>query len=1000
MKRTIILALCGLCTVLSAKVKVSEFTNGKVRCVKVENSYYSIVITPQIGGKIIQYFDKITKTQLVELKELPTTPDQPIGHVGLLDDRSDLVMANYECAINTGNPGQVNVTLTGFSPSTKVKVRKKLTFFDKSPVINVRYRYENHSKENITGFALGIRNKFYPSGDGVSTGDRYFFPTTHTLRRLIGYTHKDESGEYMPEMAAKLDTQLGAPYHALINLKKRAGIAFSFEDDFYAGYHIWKGGIKYPTYEWTYRFLPAGHSHDTELNIIQVNDMDSVAFARHDMLAGVKIEKPAKHQIKIATDLKFIKKPEHTKKLTLQIDCRAINWKWNAKTVQIPVKKIELMKNAAYNAAFKVPGDGLYVIEQKLVSGRLVLASWYETVTFGKFTTLPVFNIVYRKTTESAAIPGWEAPLLPKMEVSEADKKQGFAVCNALADNKYTSCSKITMLLGANEFESKELTVKSLGYLGNINMELINPGNFPAKLRFERIIARKGGGARPILCKILYDDKNFELEDAADIWFSAGCRNGIKPGIYNLAIRLSANNGAVVTIPVEIKVLDVTLPNRNAVNLEAEGYPTLFPGSEDVKTLNGWYKNMRDHGIDYFQFVGRMTGKFFGNDRLDHYIDNALNSGLIVFKAARYNISDPTEKERENWHKLGAYLRSKGYQDKDMFIKILDEQPVEKYPLMGKTGKWLKAAGFRPFSTFFNLFHKKDAIRKLGGTFEMFQGGYTTKADYLARLKDGSVRPTDVFCRYTGSGTTTKSYEHMLRWGLETAALEHPLFHNHEYMRGGNKRMSANVVRIGDDNLPQDSPAFEALRDGMDIAKFAALYRRYIKLFPENDSKKLIFESRFARLFGKPDSLFKICQKKLMGVVNDLLVPVTTAQYCQGREELLTLLADMKAELGDRVKLAALKWNDLVIASPYCGVKTVAGTAEEKAAANYFKTLIGQTVSSGAAGKDSVTVTFRIAPTDRSYMITRKDKNITIQAPDSVKLEMGVKNWFNTFDLQ
>lgn len=220
MKQKLLFLTCCLGFVLSAQVKVSEFKSGSVNCVKVENSYYSIVITPQIGGRILQYFDKISQTQLIKLKALPTRPDQPIGHVGMLDDRSDLVMANYNCAINSDNPGRVSITLTGTSPSTQVVVRKKLTFFDKSPVINVRYRYENHSKANIAGFALGIRNLFYPSGDGVSADDRYFFPTTHTLRRLIGYSLQDESGESMPDMAAKLDTQLGAPYHSFINLKK------------------------------------------------------------------------------------------------------------------------------------------------------------------------------------------------------------------------------------------------------------------------------------------------------------------------------------------------------------------------------------------------------------------------------------------------------------------------------------------------------------------------------------------------------------------------------------------------------------------------------------------------------------------------------------------------------------------------------------------------------------------------------------------------------------
>ena len=74
MKKLLLLFILSMTAVLSAQVKVSEFYNGKVRCVKVENSFYSVIITPQIGGKILQYYDKITKTQLTKLKTLPTYP--------------------------------------------------------------------------------------------------------------------------------------------------------------------------------------------------------------------------------------------------------------------------------------------------------------------------------------------------------------------------------------------------------------------------------------------------------------------------------------------------------------------------------------------------------------------------------------------------------------------------------------------------------------------------------------------------------------------------------------------------------------------------------------------------------------------------------------------------------------------------------------------------------------------------------------------------------------
>lgn len=992
-----LLIIAGTALTVCAQVKISEFKNGKVRCVQVENSFYRIIIAPQIGGKIIQFFDKVSNTNLTRLKELPVDPVQPIGHVGMLDDRSDFVMANFDCAINTANPGQISVTLSATSPTTQVMIRKKLTFFDNSPVINVRYRYSNYSHENITGFALGIRNLFYPSGDGVSTDDRYFFPTTHTLRRMVGYTLRDESGAAMPEMAAKLDTQLGAPYHALLNLKKRSGIAFSFEDDYYAGYHIWKGSVKYPTYEWTYRLLPAGHQHDTEFNIIQVNGMDSIAYASSQMLAGVTLKKSADRKISVATVLKFIQVPRE--KLALQISCRAINWKWNSKVMSFPVKDVARLKDKNFSTSFKVPADGLYVVEQQLVRGRRVVAEWREVVTFGKYTSLPVFQIKYRRITESAAIPGWEAPALPKMEVSAADKQRGFAVLNDRNAKGYTACPELALTIASNEFESYPLTVASLGYNGDIKMELKKPANFPARLRYVKNYTLKGSGNRPITPRILDDADHFELEENTTVYLTVGERKGVKPGVYKLQLIFNSSDGKSVSLPVSVKVLDLALPRRNAVNLEAEGYPMLFPGTANsAAILNGWYKNMRDHGIDYFQFVGRIKGKTPNINFLDHYIDNALRSGLVIFKAARYDISEPSAREKANWQMLGSYLRGKGFQDKDIFVKILDEQPSEKYPLMGKTGRWLKQAGFRPFSTFCNLFSRPEAIRLLQGQFEMFQGGYTSRADYLARLKDGTLRPTDVFCRYTGSGTTTKSYETMLYWGMQTAALENPLFHNHEYMRGGNRKLSSNIIRIGDDDLPQDSPAFEGLRDGMDIANFAALGRRYLQMLPAD--RKPAFAKRFAEFFGTEKSAFKVIQRPVMGVINDVLAPMTTDQYRAAREGLLLLLADMKAALGDRIKNCKLCWNDLVIASPESTVTIKASSPEEKEAAAYFMELIRQDVNVGKNAKPGVTMILKLGPVTGTYKISRNGNVLTVTAATKENLKLAVGNWFNTFELK
>ncbi|MBR7156519.1 MAG: hypothetical protein IKD22_06760, partial [Lentisphaeria bacterium] len=693
--KSFILTLLSLCTIwcCGAEVTLKEYLRGDIKCIQVENQFYRIIILPQIGGKIAHWFDKVSNTAYVYTK-LPDRLANARGHFGMLDDRSDFVSRNYDAQTAAlTDEGKVVVALSAFSPNTKIKITKTLTFFADTPAVNVKYNYENFSNGNITGFALGIRNFFYPSGNDVSTDDRYYFPTTHTLRRLYGYTHKDESGETPVEMAAKLDSCLGAPYSALLNIPKQCGLAISFEDDFYNGFHIWKAGIKYPTYEWTYHFLPAGHSHKTEFNIIQVNGLDSVAYAAHDLLSAVKIRKDKK-EISVKTDLKFLRVPSGA--LRLEVSCRAIGKKWNSKNFKFDLTgKVAAGKNATFNSNFTLPGNGLYEVEHRIYRKKILVDVWREAVTCGNFSTLPIYQFKTRKVTESAAIPGWKANDAPKEEVTPVDTKRGFTVFEPLQNDAYKKCTRLDITIARNEMESCELIVGNLNYLGNINVTAVNTGSFPVQVRVRRNLVRGGGGARPRIAKILFEDKKFELEEKQPVWLTVGSReNPVAPGKYSFALKFTGRNNTVVEIPVTVTVVDLLFPARNMVNLESEGYPQYFPGANNINVLNAWYKNMRDHGIDFFQHVRR--GSKLNVKVLDHYIDNAIKYGLVIFKASRYDIRPAHPGEEEYWKALGEYLRQKGFQNKDMFVKILDEQPGEKFPAMAATGRWLKAAGFRP----------------------------------------------------------------------------------------------------------------------------------------------------------------------------------------------------------------------------------------------------------------------------------------------------------------
>lgn len=992
----------ALCFSVHAAIGVTEFRHGDTACVRVENEFYEIVLVPDFGGRIFSWRDKTAGVFLADAA-IPESRGEKLNFSGLLDDRGDFTHARYGCRVSRPDDGTVTVSLSAFSEKQRLGIRKALTFKDGSPVINVKYRYENHSFDNIAGFALGIRNFFYPSGDGVSTADRYYLPTTHTLRRVIGYELKDESGSGKPvEFGDKLITSLNAPWNGFLNLTGRNGLAVSHEDDFYTGFYIWKGQVKYPTYEWTYQTLPAGHARETEFNLIQVNDFDGLASVSAELLASTRFRLDG-NTLHVFSNVKLL---ENSGDITLRVSCRALNRRWAAPDVVHALGKLKKYENNPAGTQFTLPGDGLYEIRHELLSGNTVLGKWQEAVPVGGFTTLPVYAKESKKPGESVPIPGWQVPPPPQMELSKEDEARGFAVLKPLLDNRYRRCEKLEIAVAGNEFESRELIVAPLDYSGKVRISLHNPEQVPARLRVqadEILDSRWVGGSKPIRSRMLRDRDHFELNENTSVWLTVGSRERMESGARKFEIRLEGSAGPPAVIPVEVKVYDFALPHRRPVNLEAEGYPMSYPGHKNPEILAGWYRNMTDHGIDFFQFSGRMKPGALNVRELDHYIDRALAAGLVIFKAARYDISEPTPAEQRNWHTLGAYLRAKGYQDKDIFVKILDEQPFDKFPAMAATAKWLKAAGFRPFSTFHNLLDKPDKLKVLDGKFDMFQGGFTTRADAEARLKDGTLKKDDVLLLYTGTGASPRSYGEMLFWGIQTAALGHGMFHNHEYMRGGNTRLGANMVMAGDDRLPVDSAAFEGLRDGMDLANLAAMYRLQREFLPE--ALRAEFDRRFRMIFDGPEAIFKLCFIRDAGVFNERLAPITFEQYETGRRQLLDLLDELKrATRGAADKNALITWNDRKILEPGRTFAVAAAGPEEKDAAEFFRRTLaertGITPGRMAEGQPGITIVFELGETPFSYRISEEGERIVLRAASADGLKLAAGNWINTLEIR
>lgn len=1025
-------------------IKLDVYNNGSVKCINVQNSFYKIILVPDFGGRIFNWLDKLNNVAISECK-IPKEMDEKVDPGGMLDDRGSLTNEKYGYVAEHPSEDTVKVRLWARDTKSNLEIVKTLLFKANSPVVNVTYKYSNYSQNALTGFAIGIRNFILPGGkETVTAEDRYFVPTTHGIRRISGYIWKDVSGQPMPELKTKLYENVSAPWHAFLNTNKQNGIAVCLEDNFYAGWYVWKPQVAKPTYEWAYKDLPAGHYRETSFNLVQADGLAGIIFASSELLADMRLTRK-ENELKIETVLKPLLEKIDLK-LSTEITAIAGNWKKTLETEKISSQGTG--KNYNTTVSVNLPGNGLYEVKQSLRSSGKVIAEWQEVLPVGEgITTIPLYTMAYRTVSQARPIPGWQGPEKRKLAASPEAEKRGFMLSLPGTGKAYSDLDKLSIDMACNEFESTEFLFLPLRHLGQIKVELKNAESVGAVVRIQKKMEidcySYGMGIAEAM--ILFPESSFDGTAPASIWLTAGNRK-LKPGYYKLEISVSAVDGVKAIIPVEINVYNVSLPARPLISLEAEGYPMAFPTGKNEKLLDCWLDNMTEHGIDFFQEFNPGLGpkiyssvKLLGTDiklsddlkkrqefykagknlpeldfsAFDYYVDRALNRGLVRFKVSRYDISIPDALEKHIFSQAAKYLFSKGYQRRDVFVKILDEQPVDKFPSMAATAEWLKECGFRPFSTFHLLLGKPQELKILSPYFEMFQGGFTTRSDYARRLDEGLLKPDDIILNYTGSGTCFQSYNKLASFGFNAAAMGHQMFHNHEYMRGGNQRLVTNIIFVGDDGKPKDSPAFEGLRDGMESGNLWALYAQWKTLLKDNKDMAAVLtelEAEFSRIIGNKSSLLKIQQEKVQGYDIESLEPASTENYYAAHQTLLKILDKMRyacEKYGQQY--ATVEWNKQTIWSNkqsfYC--IEAKDKPEEKAVREYFIDFMsahsGIPKSNLKSDKTGTKIIFELVSQSPlmpyTYQICENKGEIRILGTSEKNLMLGAENLIKTMNI-
>ena len=1042
--KTVVLgSIClGSVTALMGAVSCRESpqAEGGAR-IEVENQFFRIAVEPDVGGKIASWFDKIAQVELVHWGN---------GDGGLLDDRGERRKAKYEAVI-LEQTEQIAVVRLSCRAADDLEVVKTLTFRDASPVVAVHYHYKNHSQGNLFGFAVGVRNFFVPGGGTtVTEDDHYYVPTTHAIRRFKGFTMKPVEGDSFPEFGTKLKTAVARPWAAFVDTVSKQGLALSLEDDFYVGWYAWKGGAATPTFEWMYGDLPAGYQRETELNLIQINGLTGAACATPDLVVDMRGELDAAGKGTLKTE--FLALTDDWTGCMIETEVRQVGSDWKRR---LPMQKLEVLpRNQVVSLAsdLVLPGKGLFEVHQSVVRGDKMRISWDDALTVGPVETEPIFSMEYRAAREMRAIPGWKADEPTAVVSDDASLQRGYGLFALSGQDEGRDIAQWTCHLARDEYDSFPLLFHPFRPFGRVGVKVKGGEALGARVRVEVVTSfdSRSYGVGISYSHLLYDYADFVGDKPVKLWLTLG--NGdLKPGTHTCKVTLEpeTGKGEPKTVTIQVVVHDVALPHRPIISLEAEGSPMSFPrcgiglrDKRDGAVMDAWFQNMTTHGIDFFQEIGgiesgRMDAylRLLGSETtlaqdikarpdfyeqgdnlpeldfslMDFYFDRALASGLVRFKMAHYDLSPKTPGVVWRYQQTARYLRSKGFAAQDMFVKIMDEQPANRFPEMSATAKWLKEeCGFRPFSTFSNLFSHPEYLKILNPYFDMYQGGFTSREDWEARIREGLIDPSDEVCTYTGWGTMCQPYEIQVAHGWNAVFHGHHMFHNHEYMRGGNARKLANIVLIGDDDLPIDSPSFEGLRDGMECANLVALYREW--------REQLRDEPGAAKLFEGLDRALE----RIMAELDQALVSFTNVETPDGRVRRIqpvTLTAAREAhvallELLDQVaplakasggRLATATWDGLVFQGPGQALVckgTTAGVAAEAAVADDFVAALTDAlggIKPAASGTKTTTVAFRLV-TDPvampyTYQIVRNGvADVEIRGSSEANLKLGGRN--------
>ncbi len=923
MRCALVFAFCLSLVSAGAQVTRTEGVEGAERVVILENEHLRVVIFPDLGGRIGRLVDRATGDELLYWDLRPEAVYAGLG--GALDDRRNS-FEPYAYSLPADQPGTVRMTWA----DQQLSIEKTVTLAPGQATVRVDYAFANTGQVDLKDYEVMTKNFLTPSGGPVSPADLYCLPTTHGVRRIEAF-----SGSWnYPELGGKFKQNVG-PWNAMVSTTRRRAIAVAFSNDYYRWFYMWKSGIEFPTYEWVFGVLPAGQRTSVTLWLHVASGLDGVSHADERVVVNTRHDDGG-----LTTTLFAATAPLRGADLQTEVQRLPDGAPRQLPTIALP--DIPLAASAEANIPWDAQTPGTWVMRQRLVVGGTIVSQWEEPVVIGQPSAQYVRELAFPARAQFTPVPGWQRQEAADIvQPTAQDRKRGFVVYLdefAAAGQRGRHVTEYLLDMGQGEHKSFGVKVRALRDLQNLAVTV--GGDLAGQIELFGVepvdVSSESSGKTGLIGRKLVPWRSVDLAagQEAEVWVRVRSEPS-DCGPRTAVVTLRARGCGPADLSITARVRAVHLPRPNLISHEAEHQVMGLPGCWDAQqqrwnqeVVEAYCRDLGQHLVDFEQgFWG-----WFSNPRqpemvllpdgrnlkqfkesgaevdpsvpldfsyLNPVLDAAIRNGLVRFSTNAGQLP-PDPLSAWTMAEAARYLRDRGYPDRDIWCKHLDEQPADRYPQMARDVVWLREHGYRPYSTFHNLLASPDDMSVLNPSFDMYQGGFSTIADRQARLAEGTMDPTDEVWMYQGWGASWYNYAQNRQVGWFVAAAELDGYHVHVYYRWS----PTDAIIFPSERGPYSSPAWEAMRDGMADAQYVALARRWLERLQRAAERTPALtptveraQQRLRRIIGGENALIRLERKRdrLRWVKRLPELELPTIE--QARAQLLDLLEELRPDV-------------------------------------------------------------------------------------------------------